>query len=193
MRVTVYLSILFVVCSTLIGCASNQPKIATRPINTFPNQFEIVGKIGASDGKRGATVNFRWKQLDPKHHTVFLSGPLGSQSVQVTYNADLVTITRANGEILTASRPEDIIATEFNWQIPISSLEYWLQGKKDPTQPIEKIEKDALKRLKMLQQNGWSIYYKTYKTVQGFPVPYKITLLRAPVQLQFILQRWYLD
>jgi len=182
--------------SLLVGCSITPPKptgqTPEKVAQGFPSHFEVTGKIGVSDGKRGATVNLRWQQQGTKDYTVYLSGPFGGQSAKIERRGSTIHLTHSDGYTNRTENPEAVLQSEYGWTIPISGLHYWLHGKPEPNKAIELIQRDELGRITTLHQLGWKIEYKAYKTVDGFDVPYKITLRYSPVQLQFVLQKWNL-
>jgi outer membrane lipoprotein LolB len=153
--------------------------------------FEVTGKMGFSDGKQGGNARVVWEQ-HPQSYQIRLYGPLGSQAIQIKGEPNGVSLTKTDGKIITANTPEALVHQELGWVIPVSGLRYWLRGLPAPGAAPQKMLLDDSNRLWQIDQQGWSIQYQAYKSIEGRDVPYKLLLTNGSLRLKFIFDRWSL-
>jgi len=169
--------------------AEKASKVSKQNLSSL-HDFEAVGKIGFSDGKQGGNASIYWEQ-HPNAYQVRLYGPLGSGSLQIMGNTSGdVRLLREDGKIIRAKTPEALVHDELGWVIPVSGLRYWLRGLPAPGAPPTRMALDAEQRIWQIQQQGWSILYESYQSLDGLDVPYKLTLKNGPIRLKFIFRRW---
>ncbi|HXH54593.1 MAG TPA: lipoprotein insertase outer membrane protein LolB [Gammaproteobacteria bacterium] len=157
----------------------------------YLKDFEVIGKIGFSDGKQGGNASVVWEQ-HPQSYQIRLYGPLGSQAIQIKGEPNRVSLTKTDGKIITANTPEALVHQELGWVIPVSGLRYWLRGLPAPGTAPKKMLLDGSNRLWQIDQQGWKIQYQAYKSIEGRDVPYKLLLTNGSIRLKFIFDRWSL-
>lgn len=155
------------------------------------NDFETIGKIGFSDGKKGGNATIQWEQEGENYH-IRLFGPLGSGSIQIVGEPKQVYLISEDGQIVHAKNPESLVEKELGWTIPVSGLRYWLRGLPAPGTPPQQIQLDDMQRIWQIKQHDWTITYQSYQETQGVPVPHKLMLQNGPIRLKFIFRRWRL-
>jgi len=153
--------------------------------------FEASGKVGFSDSKKGGNANLEWIQLGDLYQ-IRLYGPLGSGSLLINGNSKEVYLTQTDGKIIHAKSAEELVRAELGWIIPVSGLRYWLKGLAVPKDHLKQIKFDKDLRIWFIEQQGWSITYQSYQTIQGIAVPQKLKLKNGPIQLTFIFHNWHL-
>lgn len=105
--------------------------------------------------------NFDW--LSKGERVVLdLSSPLGQVLARVTVQPELSRLTRANGEVLEASNPDDLVREVIGRQFPVSGLQYWIRGQALPGVAVEKAEYDEQKRLLKFTQATWTVTAQDY-------------------------------
>ena len=154
--------------------------------------FEAIGKVGFSDGTQAGNVSLIWEQ-HPERYQIRLYGPLGTYSVQIQGEANRVSLTKPNGQIITARTPEGLVLQALGFVMPVSGLRYWLRGLPAPGPAPQKMLLDHSNRLWQMDQQGWHIDYQAYKNIDGRDLPYKLFLTNHAVRLKFIFNRWRLS
>lgn len=152
--------------------------------------FEVIGKMGFSDGKQGGNASIVWKQDAQNHYQIRLYGPLGSGAVQIKGQTNRVSLTRTDGTVITAKSPEALVEQELGWIIPVSGLRYWLRGLAAPGAAPTKMLLDSHNRLWQMEQQGWTIGYEAYQSKDERDIPYKLLLRNGSIKLKFIFDRW---
>jgi len=153
------------------------------------NRFIARGKVSFSDGTQGGHATLEWRQSH-HHYLIVLTGPLGIGALQILGNPREVSLTTSKGQHFQASTPEVLIKQHLGWNIPVSPLQYWLQGLPAPGRPPSAIELDAQNQFSVLRQQGWTIHYERYTHQGGIRFPQKLLLTHGSLRLKFIFKNW---
>ncbi len=164
-------------------------KVRKQSLSSFQN-FEAFGKMGFSDGKKGGNATLEWVQ-HASNFQIHLYGPLGSGSIQIMGQPGHVTLLQSNGKSTIANNPEALVRSELGLVIPVSGLQYWLRGIPAPGTPPKQIQIDNQQRIWEIKQQGWTISYQAYQSIDGVEFPLKLALNNGPIRLKFIFQRWH--
>lgn len=133
-----------------------------------------------------ATLN--WQQQNQSYHIV-LFGPLGSHSYDLMGQPGSVKLTAANGKSVTASNPESLLLKQTGAEIPVSNLLYWIRGLPVPSCPVQK-KFDAYNHLIVLEQQGWTIQYLRFVSVNNIDMPSKIFLVNPHLNVKILINHW---
>jgi outer membrane lipoprotein LolB len=152
--------------------------------------FEVEGKVAFSHGREGGNAGLTWEQQGSRY-AIRLFGALGSGTVEIYGRPGFVGLVESNGKTHTATNPEQLIKKVLGWDIPVSPLQYWLQGHPVPGNTPHRLKYDEYNRLVFLQQQGWTIQYQGYAMHEcGLWLPSKIVLERNGIRLRFIFKYW---
>ena len=168
------------VIAALAACSTPKPLIDADPSLSHEQQLLRDGRFALlvfdralernTDSVQG---NFRWLSQQERI-TLDLSSPLGQVLARVEVRPGHASMTRANGEYLEASNPDELVTYVLGNPIPVSGLQYWIHGRAMPTYSIERAEYDEAKRLTRFQQAGWQVTLSDYDA-QG---PKRLALIR---------------
>lgn len=199
---------LFCVAILLSGCASMSSQQQTytfqengRPLGThyltwtarqqqlsaIPN-WNIQGGIAIHNDQHGWNASFNWQQ-QAKNYTLVMFGPLGANRIQLSGTATSVTLQTPN-QTLTAATPEELVSREIGYPLPVSSLYYWIRGLPSPYSPILHRSMDMNNHLANLTQQGWSIIYLRYLSVNGKDLPDRMLLNNGNLQIRIVITGW---
>jgi outer membrane lipoprotein LolB len=184
----------------LSGCASTAPRAAL-PLPVVPweqrlsrlqsiQTFELDGKVAASDGHQGFSAGLRWRQQDDAA-TLDFSAPLGFGAAHVEAGPQGLSVTTAQGTVLTSSAASEELAATLGFEPPIGSLRYWVLGASDPAYPAQE-SIDEQQRLTHLEQDGWQVDCADYAVVGGQWLPRRLTLTRQVLHLKLVVNSWRL-
>ena|SRR5450830_716304 len=177
---------IYLVLSTLAGCASMQPVVNVQSSSTAEvNQqhlkaiasikhFGIQGRIGVQTDNRGFSGSTRWSHA-PESDSMAIFSPLGSQVAMIDASDDGVTLI-ADGKTYKADNTEILTQKTLGWRLPMQGLPDWVLGRPSPDNLESTSEWDSAGRLTKLSQDGWNIEYSDYVAASGFDLPRKITL-----------------
>lgn len=147
-----------------------------------------VMAIRTNAGSEGGSAHLEWQQRQQRY-TLMLWGPLGADAIKITGQPGHVSLETANGKKFSASSPELLLVQQTGWQLPMTSLYYWIRGLPVPGLPARK-QLDAYHHLVSLHQQGWTVDYLRYGAVNQVDVPSKISLQNWRLQVKIIINQW---
>jgi outer membrane lipoprotein LolB len=153
--------------------------------------FQLKGRVALSAGSNGFNANLRWTQ-DSARSQIALEGPLGVGGMQITADGSDLDIVTPRGERISNQAAHAELAARLGFDVPISSLRYWVLGVPDPAQPAEESLDEAQQRLAGLTQDGWRIAYTDYASAGRQTLPSHMTLERDAVRVRLLVEDWRL-
>jgi len=152
--------------------------------------FDINAKIAIRDVKRnrGENANLDWHQKN-LNYSLLLYGPMGSGSQKLSGRPGKVLLETSDGKKFAAKSPEDLLASQTGWLIPVSNLYYWVRGMPVPGLAAKKVL-DKNNQLVQLSQGGWKINYLGYTSVNKMYMPRKIQLVNPNLSVKIVISRW---
>jgi len=159
--------------------------------------WQVQGKLGIRLPGDSGSLYFNWQQR-PENFAIHLSGPLGQGASWIRGGApdsslQQVSLERGKQPPVYADNLEALMHSTLGWALPVDELYYWVRGIPAPDLPIEQINHDEAGRLARLQQQGWTLRFERYKTINSWPLPGKIIAERDPLKLTFIIKNWKLS
>lgn len=152
------------------------------------NDWTLSGRIGVIENQKGWHASLYWNQQG-QAYSIELIGPLGQGRLRIRGNEREVTVRTADGQVLSAPRPEQLLEETVGFRIPVDGLVYWIRGLPDPSQR-RLLKGDQQGRLLRLEQNGWVIEYPRYMQVADLELPAQIRARRGDVQLKLVIKKW---
>lgn len=150
--------------------------------------WSLKGALAIRQGNNSGTATLSWQQNNHSYH-ITLFGPLGTHSYELTGSPGQVDLASSDGKHFQAKNPEDLLAEQVGWRLPVSNLFYWVRGLPSPNTSAKK-EFDSFNHLKVLTQEGWVIQYLRYTSVNNIDVPSKIFLNYPDLNVKIIINRW---
>ncbi|MHB1946499.1 MAG: lipoprotein insertase outer membrane protein LolB [Gammaproteobacteria bacterium] len=150
--------------------------------------WNVKGMIAIHEARDAVSATLQWQQKYRNYH-IALFGPLGSNSYELTGQPGRVELAGANGKRAVASTPEALLAQQAGWHLPVSNLYYWIRGIPVPSLPAQK-QLDAYNHLIQLNQDGWSIRYLRYTSVNNTDLPSKIFLDNPQLNVKIVISQW---
>jgi outer membrane lipoprotein LolB len=167
------------------------PWAQRRPQLQALNHFELKGRVALSAAGNGVNANLRWSQQGTRSQLA-LEGPLGVGGTQVTANGDQLDIVNSRGEHVTSEAAHAELRSRLGFDLPLTSLRYWILGVPDPATAAEESLQPGAQRLAALTQDGWHVAYGDYTTVSGETLPARLTLERDTVRVRLLVEDWQL-
>lgn len=189
----------------LTGCTffntNQQPNTSTKVVNenfwqqhqhkiNQLNIWQVEGKAGIKTTNDSGSASLFWLQQFT-NYDIRLSGPLGRGATHIIGSSDFVTIEIAGQGRFTAKTPEEIIKQQLGWDLPVSHLTWWIKGLPAPNSSYTKVLNND-SRLAQLNQDNWSIEYKSYQELQGYWLPQRIIARNSDIQIILVIKRWNL-
>lgn len=178
-------------CSTIAPLSTPPTKVDWKKrqetLSSLHN-WQINGKIAVQTAHDSGSATIDWTQ-NQDHYTISLLGPLGSNGLKLSGRPGRVTIQNANGSQSTASSPEQLLAKQWGWNVPVSSLKYWIRGIPVPGVPANS-QYDSYHRISDLVQQGSHIQYLSYTNTNGIELPQKIYITSPNINTKIIIYQW---
>jgi outer membrane lipoprotein LolB len=195
--VVCFCSIILTSCATLTSQRQQAPAVQA-PSPSWEKHVQTVSDIKTWDLKaqiairqepKAWSASLQWQQQQQNYH-IALFGPLGTHAYELTGQPGKVQLAGANGKTFTASTPEQLLLEQSGSELPVSNLYYWIRGIPVPNMPAQK-QFDASNRLISLQQQGWTIHYLGYTTVNSIDVPDKVFLNNQQLSVKIAINQWH--
>ncbi len=178
-------------CTTMTPPAAKQSTVtwdARKTLLARLQSWQINGKIAVATAKDSGTASVDWSQR-ADNFTISLYGPLGANGIKLNGGPGHVTLHTSDGKTATAATAEQLLAQQWGWQLPLSSLKYWVRGLPVPNIPQQSTF-DAAHRLASLNQQGFTIQYQGYTTSHGMDLPQHMSITSPALKSKIIIYQW---
>lgn len=193
------LFVLFFITLWLTSCtiAPTELQTAQNKYATWSNRaktlnqihtWNLTGLIAIRERNNAWSANLQWQQQQQNYH-IRLFGPLGTHTYELSGDASHVILATPEGKQFSATTPEELLAQQLGWRIPVSYLLYWVRGLPAPTLVAEK-SFDTYHHLTELKQAGWTIHYLRYTSANHIDMPSKIFLDNTKLNVKIIVNKW---
>lgn len=149
--------------------------------------WQISGKIAVHTSNDAGSATVNWAQ-NHGHYTVALFGPLGTNGLKLSGQPGNVTLEMANGKRISASNPEELLAKEWGFNLPVSHLNYWIRGL--PAPGTASTQFDNYHRLTQVNQEGWTVQFLSYTTINKLDLPTKLEITSSSLTSKIIIYDW---
>lgn len=152
------------------------------------NDWKAHGAISITYQGRTDIGSFSWDQSGSKYD-LRTFGPLNMAGLRVTGRPGTAKLWKSSQTPVSASSPEQLMQGELGWHLPITNFRYWSRGIPAPNRDSQK-RFDRFGHLVYLNQQGWTISYKNYQSVQGRDLPRTIIFNHDPVRVKMVIKSW---
>lgn len=149
------------------------------------------GRVAIKGGKQNGSASLLWQQKKNKFD-LRLSGPLGRQMMHAWGDEVSVFVDFPKKKTLHAKNINDLIEQGVGWQVPVDRFRYWVKGA-FASGDFDSYQLDVKGRLKELKQDGWTITYKRYSSVNHVDLPGKVFLSRKPYEVRMVVNHWEIN
>jgi outer membrane lipoprotein LolB len=189
----------FLALLTLAACRTAPPPAPPaslqwgerRPQLQALQHFALKGRIALSAGGSGFNANLRWRQ-EGDQSQVALEGPLGVGGMQISARGTQLDILNSHGEHISSDAAHAELRARLGFDVPLTSLRYWVLGVPDPASPAQEILDAEQQRLASLAQDGWQVNYAAYESAGSEALPARLTLERETVRVRLLIEDWQL-
>ncbi len=181
----------------LAGCATQAPsqKEDRHPGDWRTQQSRIealdtwtaAGKVGIRTPDDSQSANLDWAQQAHRYR-ISVSGPWGTGRNTLEGDAHQVTLTNGEGTF-QADTPEELMAQQMGWALPLSSLDYWVRALPDPRGP-HRLSEDDVGFPATLDQAGWHIEYRDWSQADGLWLPRRMIMTYDDIRTTLVINRW---
>lgn len=189
-------ALLFALAAALAACTSAMPR---RGAATSWSQSRIdlqqradyqwSGRVAVAAGDEGFSSGIAWNQQSADVHLT-LSGPLGVLA-QLDYVGGEMRYADRDGHSFAGAEAQQALTKLLGFDLPFSSLRYWLLGVDDPATPAQTTF-DEWQRPAILAQRGWTLRYAAWRVERGQWLPERLVLERDRLRVKVLISRWVL-
>ncbi len=135
-------------------------------------------------------AHYSWHQKNAHYYQIRVDSPLNLFNLMILGRPHSVLLQGGSKPPIAAATPEQLVQYEMGWSLPIRNLYYWIRGAIAPGthQPVF----NFYGHLVSLIQNGWSIQFSDYTTVEQADLPQKLILTRPGLQMTLVIRHWNL-
>lgn len=148
----------FITLLTLLaGCATQAPESDQSGTSEFLRYGRFALK--AEDFNRAPEAvqgGFTWRDIGVRF-SLDLTDPMGSVIARVVAERTGATLTRANGEEITARTADALMQKVLGQEVPVDGLRRWLHTLREPLPGMSMVVKDAQGRIDTFEQSGWRV------------------------------------
>jgi outer membrane lipoprotein LolB len=145
--------------------------------------WRLEGRLAVSDGRDSGSGSLTWEQ-DGAYFMIQMRAPVSGQSWRLSGDDGLCTLEGLRPYPLTADSPEQLLARELGWHLPVAPLRDWLQGR--PMDAGTVVARDAEGRVSGFAEAGWQIEFGDFR--EGRPT--RIRARKPPYQVRLAIQSW---
>jgi outer membrane lipoprotein LolB len=164
-------------------------------VNARSADFALVGRASVKGGKESFSGGVQW-QHSGNRDEILLLNPLGQALAQIQRTPDGVHLATSGQENYYASDVESLTEQVLGWRLPLTGLQYWVQGVNSPATTAA-IDKGRDGRVVAIRQDGWEIGYSSYfpsspsQAMQGQgALPKLLMLTRNGLQIKLVIDTW---
>lgn len=180
-------------CNSIAPPAGENPDWSRlqRQLQALDN-WQLRGRVNVRYHNEAHTPRIQWQQQPEQYH-IRLWGTFNAGNTEIDGRPGLVTLEQ-DGEVLTASSPEDLILEQLGYELPVSYLEFWIRGLPAPASDADLIF-DEFNQLATLYQDGWEVRYSDMRQYDSLSLPRRVDVSRPrdDVRLRFVGLDWTLD
>lgn len=162
-------------------------KARTAELNRIQS-WTAKGSVSIQKADKADIASLQWQQQMARYHLA-LFGPLGFGRVEIAGEPGVITLTQSDKAPVSAATPELLMQNQLGWYMPLSNLYSWMRGLPAPGIPAQKTF-DADNRLAKLEQQGWTIEYLEYMSVDSVDLPRKVQLTTGDLKIKLVLRQW---
>ena len=118
-----------------------------------------------------------------------MSGPLGASAMKLSGTEGQVSLQMSDGKVYRSSSPEQLLKAQWGFNLPVSSMNYWIRGLPVPGIPSS-TRFDNAGRLSTLIQQGYRIDYLSYSNFGRWELPERISLVSSSLRVKMVVYQW---
>lgn len=150
--------------------------------------WQFSGRVKIEGNERPTSAEILWIKRDEESR-ITLSGPAGIQSSTVQVSPSAVVLRRADGEVIRAATPDQLIEKLVGWPMPLSLMGDWVLGLAGPSNVLSR---DSQAQLEGVQYREWSGRMSRYKAVGALTLPHRVDVTDGHLRVRITIRGWQL-
>ncbi len=173
--------------STILSPPPSWPahRIAMQTIDSW----QLKGKLAYRNETDSGSAWFDWSQHGDQF-TIYLSGPFGVGTVQISGNAQAITLSQPGEADISSHSSSALTQRLFGWQLPVEQMRSWVRGipASSSSGIIKTFNEAGL--LDSLQEDDWQLTVSRYQTGPYGQLPGKIKGRSDKLAFTLLLKEW---
>ena len=153
-------------------------------------RWNLSGRVSVRTAADAVNGSLTWVQ-DGRHTELGFRGPLGVGGFRLTGDDRQMLFEDSKGQQLVLDDPGNALASQLGWDVPLTSLGYWVRALPDPAMQVEQTFGPS-GRLSGMHQDGWSLTYENYAMEAAYAMPGRVTVERDEVRIRLVVDDWSL-
>ncbi|MBQ0720158.1 MAG: outer membrane lipoprotein LolB [Gammaproteobacteria bacterium] len=153
------------------------------------DSWQLQGKLAYRNDKTSGSAWFDWTQHGD-NFTIYLSGPFGVGTVQISGNAQAITLSQPGEADISSHSSSALTQRLFGWQLPVEPMRAWVRGipAGSTAGSIKTFNQKGL--LDTLLEDGWQLNISRYQGGPRGPLPGKIKGHSDKLSFTLLLKDW---
>ncbi len=172
----------------LLTACSSQPSLPVATESLEPNaklwHWQAQGRIAFSNGQKNHSANLDWLQ-EGYSYRLQLFGPLGQGSARLEGQPFKVSLITSDGQLVESSSPEQLLANNSEWELPLSNMVYWIRGVAAPGH-YQQIDQSTI------IQNGWQVEWRRFSQAETYQLPSLLIAEKGQLSFRLAINKWQL-
>lgn len=169
-----------------LNACTSQPSLPAATKDLKPNgqlwHWQAQGRIAFANKKSNHSANLDWQQ-DGYNYQLQLFGPLGQGSARIEGKPFKVILTTSDGKQIEATNPEQLLAENSTWELPLSNMLYWIRGITAPGK-FQQINKQTF------IQNNWRVEWRRFSEVDEHQLPSLLIAEKGHLSFRLAINKW---
>ncbi|MFT2110040.1 lipoprotein insertase outer membrane protein LolB [Marinomonas sp. 2405UD68-3] len=175
----------------LISACSNSPKKAPPIPKSIDQitQWETVGRVGIRTEEDALSGNFNWLH-NQSTFDLSIIGPFGQGATHLKQIENGNIELKYQDVTVEGTSAHALLNEHFGWQFPVNQVTYWIRGLPSPNSHYEIFNRFNSDRPEEIIQDGWTVTYKEYSTIDTLELPSKLQASKPPFRVNLIITQW---
>ncbi len=152
--------------------------------------FNLLGRISIQSRNQNFSGSFRWQHLTISDE-ILLFTSLGQAIAEIARDHNGFRLITTKLEAFYANDAESLTEEILGWRLPLSGLQYWIQGVHSPSTIAEK-DLNNKDQVIAVRQDGWTIQYLSYMPAQPnvATFPRTLSLHYEDLKIRLVIDSW---
>lgn len=170
----------------LAACAGLLPETERLPPGP---SFDLSGRVLVSADGRAFSSGLRWRH-DTGKDELWLLSPLGQALAHIQARPGNATLTSSDQQEYHAASVESLTRRALGWELPVSQMQYWVQGRVASANLALPATLDAHGRPVLFDEDGWRVRIEYAATAGPNERPRRLELSRDGQRIRLVIDDW---
>lgn len=156
---------------------------------TAIRHWSFKGRAAVQRGNEGWSATLHWDQHEDAYRLRMIA-PLGRGTYEVLKQNGGVSLIDPTNNVFKAGSPEELLAENLGWNLPISDIEFWVRGLLAPGPAPTQLDLDEGGLLKDFAVRGWRVSVLDYFWKDSIAMPRKLFINYGDMKIRLVISKW---